>query len=194
MVHSLRTRWSLSSSCVRGPCPLCLWTTLRFEPMPRVVPIPVPFFQNLSISSTLRQRKGDNIGEISLTVCSGLDMVNINLNHFVFADKETAEVPTASCSKGWKVCPRVRGEIVRTSACYASRPKFDPSDSQMFFISSRVLGRWKKIWNQPDSCLRLNEQLVFGVFKTSQSLRLVKINWKHFKPNSVSNQRYPRLG
>ena len=54
------------------------------------------FFQNPSISSTLRQRKGENISEISLTVCSGLDMVNINLNHFVFADKETLEVRDAA--------------------------------------------------------------------------------------------------
>jgi hypothetical protein len=49
-------------------------------------------FQNPSISSTLRQRKGENISEVSLTVCSGLDMVNINLNHFVFEDKATTEV------------------------------------------------------------------------------------------------------
>lgn len=46
---------------------------------------------NPSISSSLRQRHGENIAEKSITVCSGLDMVNINLCHFVFANKEAAE-------------------------------------------------------------------------------------------------------
>ena len=47
--------------------------------------------QNPSISSTLR-RHGENIAEKSITVCSGLDMVNINLTHFVFSNKEDADV------------------------------------------------------------------------------------------------------
>ena len=49
------------------------------------------FLQNPSISSTLR-RHGENIAEKSITVCSGLDMVNINLTHFVFSNKEAADV------------------------------------------------------------------------------------------------------
>ena len=49
-------------------------------------------FQHPGISSTLRPRHGENIAEKSITVCSGLDMVNINLTHFVFANKEEADV------------------------------------------------------------------------------------------------------
>ena len=50
------------------------------------------FLQNPSILSALRPRHGENIAEKSITVCSGLDMVNINLTHFVFANKEDADV------------------------------------------------------------------------------------------------------
>ena len=51
-------------------------------------------FQNPSILSVLRPRHGENIAEKSITVCSGLDMVNINLTHFVFSNKEDADVST----------------------------------------------------------------------------------------------------
>lgn len=47
---------------------------------------------NPSILSALRHRQGENIAEKSITVCSGLDMVNINLTHFIFANKEDADV------------------------------------------------------------------------------------------------------
>jgi hypothetical protein len=49
-------------------------------------------FQNPQLVNQLRQRRGENFSEMSMTVCSGLDMVNINLNHFVFANKEVLEV------------------------------------------------------------------------------------------------------
>lgn len=42
--------------------------------------------------SPLRAKYGDDILEQSVTVCSGLDMVNIGLCHFVFPDKKVAEV------------------------------------------------------------------------------------------------------
>ena len=48
--------------------------------------------QNPNILTALRPRHGENIAEKSITVCSGLDMVNINLTHFVFANKEDADV------------------------------------------------------------------------------------------------------
>ena len=50
------------------------------------------FLQHPGISSTLRPRHGENIAEKSITVCSGSDMVNINLAHFVFNNKEDADV------------------------------------------------------------------------------------------------------
>jgi len=46
---------------------------------------------NPNILTALRPRHGENIAEKSITVCSGLDMVNINLTHFVFANKEDAD-------------------------------------------------------------------------------------------------------
>ena len=53
-------------------------------------------FQNVHVLSELRRRHDsiENLPEKSLTVCSGLDMVNITLNHFIFPDKDTAEVST----------------------------------------------------------------------------------------------------
>ena len=45
--------------------------------------------------SPLRAKYGDDILEQSITVCSGLDMVNISLCHFVFQDQKIAEV--SSC-------------------------------------------------------------------------------------------------
>ena len=47
-------------------------------------------FQN----SVLRGKYDDleSYSERAITVCSGLDMVNINLNHFVFKDRDTSEV------------------------------------------------------------------------------------------------------
>ena len=51
-------------------------------------------FQNVHCLSELRKRYDsiESLPERSLTVCSGLDMVNITLNHFIFSDKETTEV------------------------------------------------------------------------------------------------------
>ena len=48
--------------------------------------------------SELRKRYDsiESLPERSLTVCSGLDMVNITLNHFIFSDKETTEVSKRS--------------------------------------------------------------------------------------------------
>lgn len=44
----------------------------------------------------LRGKYGDDLLEQSVTVCSGLDMVNITLCHFVFPDKATSEVCAAA--------------------------------------------------------------------------------------------------
>ena len=52
------------------------------------------YFQNVQVLTELRKRHDsiEGLPEKSLTVCSGLDMVNITLNHFIFPDKETTEV------------------------------------------------------------------------------------------------------
>lgn len=49
---------------------------------------------NVQVLTELRKRHDsiEGLPEKSLTVCSGLDMVNITLNHFIFPDKETTEV------------------------------------------------------------------------------------------------------
>ena len=50
------------------------------------------------MQTPLRSKYGDieDLLEQSVTVCSGLDMVNITLCHFVFPDKKMAEVSSTT--------------------------------------------------------------------------------------------------
>lgn len=50
------------------------------------------FFQDPRILTPLKNKYGDDFKEQTLTVCSGLDMVNISLCHFVFPSKEITQV------------------------------------------------------------------------------------------------------
>ena len=60
--------------------------------MPCIIYGPIQSPNDVLQNSVLRGRYDDKYSEHAITVCSGLDMVNINLNHFVFKDRETSEV------------------------------------------------------------------------------------------------------
>jgi phosphatidylinositol phospholipase C beta len=47
--------------------------------------------QNEKLNNTL-MKLGDNVEERSLTICSGTDYININYQHVVCPDVETAKV------------------------------------------------------------------------------------------------------
>ena len=66
------------------------WLNGNFEKALATTKISTLYFQN----SVLRGKYDDleSYSERAITVCSGLDMVNINLNHFVFKDRDTSEV------------------------------------------------------------------------------------------------------
>ena len=49
-------------------------------------------FQDIRVLSSLRTKYGDDLLEQTLTVCSGLDMVNIYNCYFVFPSKKVMEV------------------------------------------------------------------------------------------------------
>ena len=49
-------------------------------------------FQDIRVLSSLRTKYGDDLLEQTLTVCSGLDMVNIYNCYFVFPNKKVMEV------------------------------------------------------------------------------------------------------
>ena len=82
-------------------------------------------FQDPRVSTALRSKYGDGderLVEQTLTVCSGLDMVNITLCHFVFPDKKinevSADIKTMRANRitgrgiGWMcVSVRVRTEL-----------------------------------------------------------------------------------
>ncbi len=44
------------------------------------------------MNAALKTKYGEDVKDQTVTVCSGLDFVNISLCHFVFEDQETAEV------------------------------------------------------------------------------------------------------
>jgi hypothetical protein len=53
----------------------------------------VAILQNEKLNNTL-MKLGDNVEERSLTICSGTDYININYQHVVCPDVETAKVIT----------------------------------------------------------------------------------------------------
>lgn len=48
--------------------------------------------QDFRVNAALKTKYGEDVVDQTVTVCSGLDFVNISLCHFVFEDQETAEV------------------------------------------------------------------------------------------------------
>jgi phosphatidylinositol phospholipase C beta len=59
----------------------------------------VTIFQNEKLNNTL-MKLGDNVEERSLTICSGTDYININYQHVVCPDVETAKVSMWMCHIG----------------------------------------------------------------------------------------------
>ncbi len=51
--------------------------------------------QDPRVLSLLRAKYGDALLDHTITVCSALDLVNINMCHFIFASTETSEVRKA---------------------------------------------------------------------------------------------------
>lgn len=50
------------------------------------------YFQDAKFADRLLQKHGQNVEEKMVTICSGLDYVNINLTNIVCKDAEEAQV------------------------------------------------------------------------------------------------------
>ena len=52
----------------------------------------IPTEANMGLHNKLKGKHGDKYDKKSCAICSGMDMVNINLLNIVFKDEDTAEV------------------------------------------------------------------------------------------------------
>ena len=59
--------------------------------------------QDSRVSQSIVGRYGNALLDRVLTVCSGLSLVSINLTHFVFPDKRTAEVRMGLLGLFWPI-------------------------------------------------------------------------------------------
>lgn len=55
-----------------------------------------PHLQDPKLTDKLCNKHGDNLEEKSLTICSGTDYINVNYQHIVCPDAETAKVCLSS--------------------------------------------------------------------------------------------------
>ena len=60
--------------------------------MTALCPHPLPAAQDPKLLNQLQARHGADLEAKSLSICSGTDMVNINLQHVILPDVETAKV------------------------------------------------------------------------------------------------------
>ena len=54
------------------------------------------YFQDMKLTNQLLNKHGDNLEDKSLTICSGTDYININYQHVVCPNAETAKVSIQS--------------------------------------------------------------------------------------------------
>lgn len=52
----------------------------------------LPRFQDMKLQNSLWNKYGESLEERSLTICSGTDYINVNYQHIVCPDAETAKV------------------------------------------------------------------------------------------------------
>lgn len=70
--------------------------------------------------STLQTKHGNDLEDKSLTICSGTDYININYQHIVCPDAETAKVSVMICILFCRVSTKKTKQTKAKTLCFFS--------------------------------------------------------------------------